>query len=175
MESGAVTADRRHLAGPTSMPGGVYVTQQSNKSGRDPNHPTLWTTAGREPQSNQSEFRDMLQGLGNHSVVAGPRSLGSKVELCASGEDILSLEAATAGYSRQSGASMAAPHVSGVAALMLALHPSYTNEQIRQAMRISATDLGIAGKDVSYRFMQGIGHSGDVSISIVGVTWLIVK
>ena len=50
-------------------------------------------------------------------------------------------------YLRQSGTSMAAPHVSGVAALVLALHPAFTPEQVRQALRSGADDVGSAGFD----------------------------
>src|SRR5262249_52734735 len=36
--------------------------------------------------------------------------------------------------------SMAAPHVSGEAALILAQHPEYSNEDVRQVIRVSATN-----------------------------------
>jgi subtilisin family serine protease len=42
---------------------------------------------------------------------------------------------------------MAAPHVSGVAALIKAKHPDWTPLQIRDALINSAEDLGSAGKD----------------------------
>src|SRR5262249_22283763 len=68
------------------------------------------------------------------------------------GVNILSLEKGTGGYISQQGTSMAAPHVSGVAALLVGLHPTYSNEQIRQMLRRSAVDLPTAGKDKFYGY-----------------------
>ncbi len=51
-------------------------------------------------------------------------------------------------YLRQAGTSMASPHVAGVAALVRALHPSYSAEQVRQAIRRGSDDLGSAGFDL---------------------------
>lgn len=75
---------------------------------------------------------------------------------------ILSLKAAKAGdrmthdgklviggnYLRQAGTSMAAPHVAGVAALARSLHPEWTAEQVRQAIRMGADDVGTPGFDI---------------------------
>lgn len=44
-------------------------------------------------------------------------------------------------YARVSGTSMATPHVAGVAALMLALRPAATPDQIERALRASATPM----------------------------------
>jgi subtilisin family serine protease len=51
-----------------------------------------------------------------------------------------------------SGTSMAAPHVSGIAALLFSAHPSATPEQVRQALRDSAKDLGASGRDSDYGY-----------------------
>jgi subtilisin family serine protease len=77
---------------------------------------------------------------------------GNKLDVAAPGEDILSLQAGTGGYVRLSGTSMAAPHVSGVAALILSHNPSFTNEQVRQILRTTATDLGSAGRDIVFGY-----------------------
>ena len=47
---------------------------------------------------------------------------------------------------------MATPHVSGVAALIKAIHPEYSPTQIKQALISTALDLGVAGKDSSYGY-----------------------
>jgi hypothetical protein len=53
---------------------------------------------------------------------------------------------------RQSGTSLAAPHVSGAAALLLSAHPGVTADQLRSALISSAMDLGAAGPDDTYGY-----------------------
>jgi subtilisin family serine protease len=50
-------------------------------------------------------------------------------------------------YLRIAGTSMAAPHVSGVAALVLSLHPGFSPEQVRQAMHLGTDDVEALGFD----------------------------
>ena len=52
-------------------------------------------------------------------------------------------------YMRLAGTSMAAPHVSGVAALILSHNPSFTNEQVRQVLKESADDILTPGFDIN--------------------------
>ncbi len=78
------------------------------------------------------------------------------------------------GYDYLDGTSMATPHVSGVAALIWSVNPSWTNAQIRQALESTAQDLGTAGRDNSYGhglvqakaaldFLQGASNNAPVA------------
>jgi subtilisin family serine protease len=84
--------------------------------------------------------------FGNFSFFS---NFGSRIDVTAPGEDILSLQASGTfqgqpvidGYTRMSGTSMAAPHVSGVAALILSGNPSYSTDLVREIIRISDTNV----------------------------------
>lgn len=93
-----------------------------------------------------------VSALSTSDTLAFFSNYGHKVEVAAPGEDILSLERGTSGYRRASGTSMAAPHVCGVAALILARHPEFSGEQVRQLLRETASDLGPAGRDSSFGY-----------------------
>ncbi len=80
---------------------------------------------------------------------------GSCIDVAAPGVDILSLRAAgtalgttvTDNYVRCNGTSMAAPHVSGAAALVLSNNRALSNEQICSALKSSADDIMSGGFD----------------------------
>ena len=100
---------------------------------------------------------------------------GERVDVAAPGVNILSLKAAvspmcsaskTVGtrYCRVSGTSMAAPHVSGLAALLWANNSSLTNEEIRQIIRAGSDDLGSVGKDRDFGYGR-INANGSMSLT----------
>ncbi|MCH7562074.1 MAG: S8 family serine peptidase, partial [Thaumarchaeota archaeon] len=75
------------------------------------------------------------------------------------------------------GTSMATPHVSGVAALLLALDHTLTPDQIKNILTSTAEDLGAAGRDDTYGFglldaqaaVNAIVPPGDfISITLIG-------
>lgn len=50
-------------------------------------------------------------------------------------------------YLRWAGTSMSAPHVAGIAALILSLHPDWSPDEVRAVIRSSARDLDAPGHD----------------------------
>lgn len=77
----------------------------------------------------------------------------------ADGEEMLGLLGSAASVSLSSsnyayfdGTSMATPHVAGVAALVWSHHLGCTNIDIRNALRASAEDLGVTGRDDYYGY-----------------------
>ncbi len=78
---------------------------------------------------------------------------GDDLELVAPGVGIHST-IRNNGYESWTGTSMAAPHVSGVAALMWSQNPkvAYNNAKIREVLRNTAVDLGSSGKDKYYGY-----------------------
>jgi beta propeller repeat protein len=75
-------------------------------------------------------------------AILSTRSSGAGID--ADGGGVFTVGGA---YLRWAGTSMSTPHVSGIAALVLALHPEYTPDDVRAVIRSSARDLGAAGPD----------------------------
>lgn len=81
-------------------------------------------------------------------------STGYQVELMAPGEWIYStIPGDVYGYS--SGTSMAAPHVTAIAALIWSANPELTNVEVRTILRESATDMGLPADYQGYGFVRG--------------------
>jgi len=88
-------------------------------------------------------------------------NFGNWVELAAPGVDILSTVSSNASegpyeleypYDYASGTSTAAPHVVGVAALILSRFPYMTRDQVRAQLRRTAVDLPPEGFDIYYGY-----------------------
>lgn len=89
------------------------------------------------------------------SSSRGPTADGRlKPDVVAPGQFVVVAEVRGSDYQRASGTSYAAPLVSGVCALLLQAHPSWTPAQVQQALRETATDLGPAGPDTAYGWGQ---------------------
>jgi subtilisin len=88
-------------------------------------------------------------GATNSSDVrASFSSTGPGVELAAPGANIRST--VPGGYANYNGTSMACPHVTGAAAILLSANPNLTNADVRALLTASALDLGEAGVDDWY-------------------------
>ena len=77
--------------------------------------------------------------------------------MAAPGGGIWSLFPSTGGkmgrmYGKLSGTSMAAPFVAGEAALIVAQHPNWSVEQVRNRIRTAVDDKGSSGRDEKYGF-----------------------
>lgn len=99
-------------------------------------------------------------------------STGPAVELTGPGVSIYSTVWDDT-YSYKSGTSMATPHVTGVAALLMEAEPSLTAAQVRSRLQTTAEDLGKGGRDKLYGFglvdaeaAVGTGSGTPLSVSI---------
>ena len=96
-----------------------------------------------------------VASIDNNNNKADTSNWGSGIDVAAPGVDILSLLASgtTKGlkvgdkYTRLSGTSMAAPHVSGIAALILSDKKDLSNDQVYIALKNSADDIMSSGFD----------------------------
>ena len=100
-------------------------------------------------------------GAVDNSLKKLPKSaIGDEVEVVAPGYQVLSTypyewdfeDGVRDGYTRMSGTSMAAPHVTAVFALYRERFPEMTNEQIRKYVQETAKDIGAPGRDPLYGY-----------------------
>lgn len=99
-----------------------------------------------------------VSATASNDTLASFSSVGPEVELAAPGKDVLSTYL-SGGYATLSGTSMASPHGTGVAALLIASGSvTDTNgvngiaDEVRARLQQTATDLGPAGKDNSFGY-----------------------
>ncbi|MFQ5606621.1 MAG: PKD domain-containing protein [Candidatus Zixiibacteriota bacterium] len=117
--------------------GVILVASAGNQWGAEVLYPA------RYPEVIAVSAIDRFNNLANFS------SRGLTVELTAPGVDVLSTWPG-GGYLRLPGTSMAAPHVTGVVALMLSSGQFATPAELRARLTSTATDLGLPGRDLSF-------------------------
>lgn len=104
-----------------------------------------------------------VSALARGDYFASYSARGSKIELSAPGSSVYSTMptytvymnskyGVPTSYAYLSGTSMAAPHVSGAAALVWSVSLSLTNQQVRDILDQSAYDLGSAGRDTYFGY-----------------------
>lgn len=87
----------------------------------------------------------------SNDIHPGWSSDGPEVEISAPGVNVYSTWK-NGGYNTESGTSMATPHVTGVAALLLAYDPGLSPDQVRARLQSTALDLGTLGRDNLYGY-----------------------
>ena len=107
-----------------------------------------------------------VAGLSVARQLYSDSNFGATIDIAAPGEEILSTDL-NSGYRRLSGTSMAAAHVSGVAALVVSAKPDYTQTEIRKTLIRTAAPLFINN-------LVGAG-SLDAHASLTSPTELIVQ
>ena len=106
----------------------------------------------------------MVAAINKDMSKASFSNFGAEVDFAAPGVDIYSSVPGNLIESMQ-GTSMATPHVTAQIALMYAMQPTSSIQQIEEFMQKSAVDVGSYGKDVYY----GIGYV-DMNIAYAKLT-----
>ena len=115
--------------------GAVVVAAAGNDGVSEPRYPAAYSKV------------IAVSAIGTEDRLASFSGRGRWVDLAAPGTDIISTSN-SGGYDRQSGTSMAAPFVSGLAGLLAS--QGMSADSIRQGMQATAEDLGPAGQDPRY-------------------------
>jgi hypothetical protein len=104
---------------------------------------------GSVNSANRISSFSQTPGTGGCVASGGVTRCLRDVFLVAPGEQIMSTQLNNS-YAAASGTSMAAPHVSGAAALVIGASPFLTSQQVVDILLRSATDLGQPGADAVY-------------------------
>ena len=115
--------------------GAVLVAAAGNDGVSEPRYPAAYSKV------------IAVSAIGTDDRLARFSDRGRWVDLAAPGTDIISTSN-SGGYDRQSGTSMAAPFVSGLAGLLAS--QGMSADSVRQGMQATAEDLGPAGQDPRY-------------------------
>lgn len=92
-----------------------------------------------------------VSAIDSNNIAPAWSADGSEVELAAPGADIYSTWLG-GGYTAMSGTSMAAPFVSGAAALIMQNNQGISPSKVRAMLTNNSIDLGVPGKDNVYGF-----------------------
>lgn len=111
--------------------------------------------------------------IDNHGTRASDSNYGTGLDVVAPGVNIYTTTLAYDGYyTTVSGTSFAAPHVAGLAALILSVRPDLTQEQVRYAIESTCTKL--SGYSFSNNSNQPNGTWNDeVGYGLINASWAV--
>jgi subtilisin family serine protease len=109
--------------------------------------------SGAPPVMYPAAFPEVIavSATDSNDRLADFSSYGAQVEVSAPGAGILS-SVPGGSYDVKSGTSMAAPHASGVVALIRSVFPGLKNEEVRKRLTESVDDLGQPGRDEQFGY-----------------------
>ncbi|MCA9291456.1 MAG: S8 family serine peptidase [Phycisphaerales bacterium] len=113
----------------------VLVAAAGNNPGFGVSYPGVWPETITVAATNNQDAHWVNSGAGDAVTVAAP------------GVNIYSLSGTTA-YGYKTGTSMATPHVSGLACLLLSVDPSLTHDDIASVLMATADDVEGPGEDL---------------------------
>ncbi len=97
-----------------------------------------------EPWKSKASITIIVASSTSSDAQSSFSNEGPEIDVIAPGSSILSTTSGTSGYSSLSGTSMAAPHVTGVAALALACDASLNFAQMESLLTSTAEDIGLS-------------------------------
>ena len=110
------------------------------------------TNCVSEPWKSKASIVTIVASTTSSDTQSSFSSEGAEVDVSAPGSSIISSTSGTTGYGTLSGTSMATPHVSGAAALLKALNPTWTFADIDSRLKNTAVDLGTSGFDHDFGY-----------------------
>ncbi|MBI5399442.1 S8 family serine peptidase [Candidatus Saganbacteria bacterium] len=161
----------------------VLVAAAGNDNISNPSYPAYYPTVLAVGATDQSDHRSIWTGVSLVSGKIQASNYGSWVDVCAPGTAILTT--ANGSYETPSGTSFAAPIVAGIASLIKAANPSFTNRQIMDQITREAdtivTDEPIGKRANAFFAMSVVANisspssdayiSGDVGIYGSATGW----
>ena len=105
-----------------------------------------------EPWKSKASITTIVASTTSSDGQSSFSSEGPEIDVAAPGSGILSTTSGTSTYATMDGTSMATPHVTGTAALLKALNPSWGFSQIDSQLKSTAVDLGPAGFDQDFGY-----------------------
>jgi hypothetical protein len=135
--------------------GKLVVAAMGNNNSSTPAYPAAYTNVMAVSATGPTDTKASYSNYGSHCDISAP---GGDMGFLHDPNGILSTMPTYSvylntqyGYSQNydtlNGTSQASPYVAGVAALIFALNPALTPDQVQTAIQSTATDLGAAGWD----------------------------
>lgn len=125
--------------------GVLFVAAAGNSNTDAPAYPAMYENVLTVSASNYKDER----ALGSNGQPFS--NFGTHIDVTAPGQSILSTTPNN-NYASYSGTSMACPHVAGLAALIKSRNFNLTGDQIENAIKSSADDIGAPGFDIYFGY-----------------------